>query len=143
MGSFLGSLELPQTKFFLMVVTQLVAGFVCVLRLNENFRKFFVHILFGFIPTITKAVSSFLGQHLLHFKIFFVKYSKGLARRAPVSRKPQRRRGHGESSCTDGQVHCEYSLAAVWKIPMLVTQHLWIWSFQLRHGREYFQTPSI
>ena len=34
MGSFLGSLELPQTRFSIMVVTQLVAGIVCVLQLS-------------------------------------------------------------------------------------------------------------
>lgn len=34
MGSFLGSLELPQTKFSIMVVTQLVAGIVRVLQLS-------------------------------------------------------------------------------------------------------------
>lgn len=59
MRSFLGRLELPQTKFSIIVVTQLVAGIVCTLQLSESIQKFIFHIFFGLIPTITKAVSSF------------------------------------------------------------------------------------
>lgn len=60
----------------------------------------------------------------------------------PTGERPQL------SSCTDGQgeqrrpSHCEFSLAAVWRVVMTVIQLLWVSSFKCRHGKQMFSNAE-
>lgn len=148
MGSFLRSLGLPTDRMFNNCCNS--AGCWHCSRVSAELKHPEVYFsYFIWVYSYNHKGNIFiLGQYWLYWKRLW-SIQRGPAWEA-LGADPHRA-GGAVARAADrwpgwaqwGQVHCEFSLAAVWKVPTAVTPRLRISSVKLRQRSERFQGPSI